>query len=108
MSQINKCAKPGCERWAYLKQDSEHYCDDHRRDENKGGGFVNVFAVIFLTALGSFALVHLGGRSIPVQTRDDKLCWVIDTAYPWEEQSSDLFACVPISIHPRSELFPRR
>lgn len=99
-----KCAKDGCKNYAHLKADSELYCSEHRKIP---GCLTALFIVCFIGFLSVVVNIVLG-HTIPVQSPDkQRLCWMVDIAWYWEDQPSDLYNCTPITAYSHQELFNR-
>lgn len=92
---MRTCAEPGCKRLVYpTKAD---YCDGHNQSGGCLGAFLAMVLVVGFMGLGLVGLLH----SVPIYRESEKLmCWITDIAWPWEDQTADVRACVPIVPDP--------
>lgn len=102
MEELLKCAKRDCSHYAFLRPESEHYCDLHRKEAttaSAGGGCISALLILAFMALAFVVVLHtISNRSAD----GSELCWVIDVAWRWEDQEHDLLACTPVVVRSRT------
>lgn len=100
-----KCAKQGCSEWVFLRPESELYCSTHK----KGPGCLSMIGGLLLACAINLLMFMVLVKTVPLESPDGtQLCWNVDFAWPWEDQASNVLACIPATKRQHSELFPNQ